>query len=172
MLGEYHNKRHIPLLNEQGLSLVETMVSIIVTSIFVFAALSAQVSSINDNRNSMHRIAAVQLVKDYIDRMRLNRGAAKSGLYVYNGAEPSAPSCNVYSGGCDPEQLVGYDISQWYGSIQDNVALGLIPDAQANVTFDGTYYTVELTWTNSFTHKSYLTESVEVSVSEVFYPGT
>ncbi len=106
---------------QQGLSMIELLVAVLVLAIGVLGITALQMVSLQNNRGALYRAEAVQLAYDMMDRIRANPegavpGAAYSGLALGAGP-PAAQDClaNV----CTQAQMVAFDQAVWKCSLGD-----------------------------------------------------
>lgn len=77
---------------QQGFSLIEVMVTMVIVSIGLLGIAGIIVTNMKNNQSSHARSQASALVNDIVDRMRANRSAAESGAAPYRlpfGGTPS-----------------------------------------------------------------------------------
>jgi type IV pilus assembly protein PilV len=112
-----------------GFSLIEVLVALLVLSIGLLGLAALQATSIKYNTDSYTRTQATILAYDIIDRMRLNGTAvASGGIYdvpnataaqnaigVYNSCKTTSCACGTTS--CDANNLAIYDLGQWYAKV-------------------------------------------------------
>ncbi|BAV33247.1 type IV pilus modification protein PilV [Sulfuricaulis limicola] len=113
----------------QGFSLVEVLVALLILSIGLLGLAALQTTSLQYNTGSYHRTQATYLAYDIIDRMRANSAAVADS--DGNGYDQPA-SANVTAGtncdttDCTSAQLALYDVKRWYDRI-----VATLPDAVA-----------------------------------------
>ncbi len=112
--------------NARGVSLIEILVTILVTTLGLlgFAALLSK--SIVENRQAMARTQATLLASDIIERMRANRPAALAGSYSI--ALNTVPFGNA---------LADQDLAQWKANLTNQLPAGdgmVAVDASGNST--------------------------------------
>ena len=79
-----------PLKHVRGMSLIEVLVAVVVVSIGLLGIAALQVTTLQNNHNSLLRTQASALADDIIDRMRANRNAALAGEYLKVMGTPAA----------------------------------------------------------------------------------
>jgi type IV pilus assembly protein PilV len=79
---------------QNGMTLIEALVALLVLSIGLLGVAALQVSSLRNNHNAHLRSQATALAYDYIDRMRANRVDAMGEAYdlALADASPSNPT--------------------------------------------------------------------------------
>jgi len=97
-------------LVEQGFTLLEVLIAVLVLSIGLIGLAGMQMLGVKNNNSAAMRTQSVFLAQDISDRMRANIGNAAN--YVITGAPACAGVCDI-SAGCSESQLVTYDLCQW-----------------------------------------------------------
>lgn len=127
------SSRPKPLAKQQGVSLIESLVAIVVMALGILGILGVQMRNLSDTSTTVRRAQAIRLIEDLGERMRTNPNAlANLGNYVSTFAStPSATSC---ASGCDNGALAAYDIAVWKKAVSDTLPLGqaevFIPPAE------------------------------------------
>jgi type IV pilus assembly protein PilV len=115
---------------QQGFSLIEVMVTMLLLSIGMLGIAGIIVNNIKNNQSSYARSQASMLAADIVDRMRANRGAAELSPSPYELTLTAAPA----AGGGVP----GADLRQWRAAVAASVPSGLsavaVDAATRNVT--------------------------------------
>jgi type IV pilus assembly protein PilV len=98
---------------QQGYSLIEVLVALVVLSIGLLGLARLQLTGLRYANSAAERLEAVNRAYDILDRMRANRVAALAGDYDVNvGSAPSA-------GG-----LAQSDVEQWKAALQATLPAG------------------------------------------------
>lgn len=97
-------------LVEQGFTLLEVLIAVLVLSIGLIGLAGMQMLGVKNNNSAAMRTQSVFLAQDISDRMRANIANASS--YVLTGTPACAGVCNITTG-CSGAQLAAYDICQW-----------------------------------------------------------
>lgn len=105
---------------QQGITLIEVMVSVLILSVGLLGYVSLQAQSIKSNKSAYYRSQANILAQDISERMRTNRFDAERGLYDIND-EAVGECTNMLS---DNQSIVKKDILDW-----KNMVACLISDA-------------------------------------------
>jgi type IV pilus assembly protein PilV len=128
---------------QSGFTLVETMVALLVLSVGMMGIAALHGQSLNAGRTALLRTAAINLMADMADRIRVNR----MGQAAYAGAAADN-NCDPLGGGgvdCTPAQMAAHDLFVWDQQVQQ-----LLPNGQTQVLFNaGTNpptYTITVTW--------------------------
>ena len=131
-----------PIKKQQGFTLVESMVSLVVLSVGMIGIAALYAQGLGAGRSALYRTQAVNLVADMADRIRANRIAlgAYAGAANNNGCDPSSGGLN-----CTPQEMAGHDLFLWGESVQT-----ILPNGQSLVQFDGgtvpPSYSIQVTW--------------------------
>ena len=119
--------------NQQGTSLIESMISLLVISIGLLGIAALQVTSISQNSSALHHSQAVMATYNMADRIRTNNNS----FAAYNAIDTSigySQDCTGIANVCSSAEMVTADASDWETMI-GNLPLGrgqII--AQANST--------------------------------------
>lgn len=93
---------------QDGFSLIEVMVSLLVMTLGIVGMTGLQTASLKHNTHSMQRTKAAYLSYEIMDRMRAN---ADSIYSVALDSQPDEQEC--FSAACTPEELMNFDIAEW-----------------------------------------------------------
>lgn len=146
---------------QQGTTLIETMVTMVVLSVGLLGIAAMQTSGLFQNRTGYERSQAVMLTDEILERIRVNQSAAAAGDYdiaLSAAAAVPASSCLGEAADCTPELLAENDLALWKarlddllgggdGSVAVSVTAGTATDVQVTVQWPpaNTYsVTVEL----------------------------
>ena len=119
--------RQLKRRRDLGASLVEVLVSIVISSLGLLALAGVNAASIRYTKMSQYRATATQLANDIGERMRANKGTATpatgffSGAYDYTTdfagqatvASLPAQLCDQSTSVCTPAQIATLDLAQW-----------------------------------------------------------
>lgn len=119
---------------EQGFTMVELMVAVLVLAIGLLGLAGLQVWGLSNNHNAYLRTQATLLAQDIIERIRSNTGVD------YSGADASEDNC--VSNACSSAQMAGYDIAKWL----EATALQL-PGGNGTIDKTGEVYNITISWT-------------------------
>lgn len=137
-------KKHSNLPAQQGYSLLEVMITIVIASFALLALAGMLVKGIQHNNSSYLRSIAIQQAYDLSDRMRANPDKSSPPLGFYDAiAFDSAETCGTCTAGstCSPTELAAYDACSWN---KQNRAL--LPFGQGTVTRSVKAYTITVAW--------------------------
>jgi type IV pilus assembly protein PilV len=103
---------------QKGFSLVEVLVTLMITTIALLGSISLQVVSKRSVYDAMQRTSAAHLANDLFSRMRANSTSLVNyvpGGTIGQGSRGIAPAndCLNPAAGCTDIQLAGYDLWQW-----------------------------------------------------------
>lgn len=100
------------LARQEGFSLVELLVAVLVMGVGILGVAALQLQSLQDNRTALTRVEAVNLAWDMLDRIRANPGGrAGYGDVTFDSALPQASDCGAAD--CDPVAMAAYDVRSW-----------------------------------------------------------
>jgi type IV pilus assembly protein PilV len=107
-----NSRVHGRLRQQTGLTLIEILVSLVVTSVGLLGVAALHLTSLRNNFDSTLRTHASVLANDIADRMRSNRRAALAGEYniALGAATAAAPATRAQR-----------DVSEWRDSIKQTI---------------------------------------------------
>lgn len=139
---------------QNGVSLIEVLVSILVLALGVIGAGGMQLAALRTSRQSGLQTAAIQLASELADRMRANdhqmKQADADNLFLgldYRAAvdgEPSQPGKLCHTGACSPRELAEFDLYDWKRRLRST-----LPDGRAVICRDAAPWSdsgKNLTW--------------------------
>jgi len=128
---------------QQGFTLVEAMVSLVVLSVGMIGIAALYAQGLSAGRTAQYRTQAVNLAADMADRIRVNR----LGLGAYAGL-PLNFNCDPTLGGgfdCTPPQMAAHDLFLWNQQVQQ-----ILPNGQWQIQFNPgalpPSYTLNILW--------------------------
>lgn len=127
----------MPLMKKRrqsGATLIEVMVSVLVTVIGVLGAASLQLNSVKFNHLANTRSYATMLAYDVIDRMRANRSQALVGSYDLT-LTASAPA---------GASIAAVDLQDWLNELSTR-----LPAGDGSITRNGSTFTITVQWDES-----------------------
>lgn len=108
---------------QQGFSLIEVLVALIILSIGLLGIAGLQITSKQTNFEAVQRTTATMLARDMIERMRVN--ASELAAYTNSGSgfaftpesgiTTAATDCS--SSSCNTTTMVNYDLYEWEKAI-------------------------------------------------------
>lgn len=114
------SKRRTTSKNQEGATLIEALVSILILSLGLLGMAGLQLNALSFEKSSWstHRIA--ELTGDISERIRSNPTAATNGNYVYTAAYSTAKAATISSNNCrqsgtdcTTSQIANDDLSAW-----------------------------------------------------------
>ena len=100
---------------QQGFTLVEILVAVVVLAIGLLGLAGLQANSLKFNKSAYQRSVASMLAYDMLDRIRANRDGLIAGNYNDHGPGsgnfPSDPGC--ITSGCSTTNVASYDVYEW-----------------------------------------------------------
>lgn len=156
-----------PERKQSGLSLIEVLIAIVISSIGLLGLAGMQATGLQNNHSAYHRSQATVLAYDIADRMRSNVDAVGNYLSSYQsppvgiwvsdfvivdglyqivekwvpGDESAELAGCKTTAGCSLEKMARSDVIAWGGALAST-----LPSGTGTVTFDGARYTVNIRW--------------------------
>ncbi len=142
----------ISINKNDGFSLLEVLVAVIVFSIGLLGLAALQMSGLKDNQSAYFRTEATVMAYDMADRMRLNRAVAEAGGYNL-AITDNAPGGTT---------LVDTDRATWLTTIANTLPVG--DGSIALTTVSGKQIiTITIQWDDSRATSGSTTQSFSVS---------
>ena len=115
-------------LNQSGVALIESLVSLLILALGVLAMLGVQLRSMAENQTANNRVLASRLADDLIERMKANPlGVTQATAYSLGSSwgQLAAPTllCTA-TPGCTPPQQALYDLWVWQTSARNTLPGG------------------------------------------------
>ena len=127
---------------QQGFTLLEVLIAIVVLSIGLLGLAGLQVSGLKSNNSAYQRSQANLLANELLDRIRANRAGLEAGYYddLFAGTV-SDPDC--ITSGCTVLQLSKYDAFLWQGAVANS-----LPSGRGTITGSGadSVFTITVMW--------------------------
>jgi type IV pilus assembly protein PilV len=119
---------------QRGVSLLESLVSLLVLALGVLGMLGIQLKSLTDNQSATNRILAARMADDLFERIKANpQGLNNNGLAAYD-MQPSGsswpnlstptPANNCMSSACTAQQQATYDLWRWQTGVVNSLPGG------------------------------------------------
>lgn len=138
-----HSRRRAS--KQSGFSLLEVLMSIIVTSIGLIGLAGMQATGLRNNHSAYHNSQAAVLAYDLSDRMRANTGAIANYLTSFmtlaQAVAAGAPAGCESTGGCTAAEMAQNDLVKWHTALTT-----AIPGAVGIITLTGDVYTIRVSW--------------------------
>jgi type IV pilus assembly protein PilV len=138
MKSEYliHKFVDISRSRQSGVSLIESLVSLLVLALGVLGMLGVQLKTMSDNQTATHRVIAARMAEDIFERMKANTtglnlnasGLTAVGMYSLNSswsvvsARPLSELCSANA--CDSDRIARYDLWYWQNSVRNTLPGG------------------------------------------------
>ena len=100
---------------EQGFTLMEVLISMLVLSVGVLGVAGMQITSLKNLQSSGSFGVAAMMAHDISERMWVNQVQVLAGAYDHDEAPAGPPDC--VGGTCTPAQMADYDINDWQQQI-------------------------------------------------------
>ncbi|WP_455374911.1 type IV pilus modification protein PilV [Kaarinaea lacus] len=130
------------LSSQNGISMVEVLVSIVVLSFGLLGLAGLQADGLRSNNDAYMRSQASLLAYDMLDRMRANLQGVENGFYDdLLSTTPTDPGC--VNSGCSIQQMSENDAFEWNQKLAE-----LLPDGQGRVigSGSGSVFTITVMW--------------------------
>ena len=116
---------------QQGATLMEALIAIVVLGLGVMALLGAQLHTMVNTQNSVRRTQAIRLIDDLSERIKAMPDAVSSASAFTMGwsqspATTGVPDCNTLA--CNSAQLAQFERNRWLSHVRESLPMG-----QANV---------------------------------------
>ena len=98
---------------QAGFTLIEVLVTFLLTAIGLLGLASLQVSTINNGFEAQQRAMVTALVDDMAERARMNPEGVKSGTYQSFDPEAPCPNTDPATDSLSPEERAAQDQCQW-----------------------------------------------------------
>ncbi|MBT8136006.1 MAG: type IV pilus modification protein PilV [Gammaproteobacteria bacterium] len=143
--------------NNQGFTLLETLIALVVLSVGMLGIASLHVEGLRNGRTATLRTKAMTLATDMAEKMRANRIGAQAGNYVSAAADAGANNdCADDLVGnptvaCTPTLMAQHDIWLWKRKLV-NAQTGLPGSPTGVIISDGAAaptFTITLNWTEN-----------------------
>lgn len=136
-----------PHKKNQGFTLLELLVALVLISIGILGHAKMQIRSMNMAQQASFSQSANSALLDLAQRLKANKAITQAGDFNYdylNLATGSAPgsspplSC-ITSSSCTKAQFINYELKEWF----DNLAL---PKPRFKISNNGSLFTLQLIW--------------------------
>jgi len=130
------------IATQTGASLVEILVTVIISMIGLLGLAALQNTSIKMSYDSYVRSQANFLAYDLIDRIRANKDAGEGAYVIDDDAALAQKDCYA-NDNCSVTDMLTFDLYNWR-----NQARELLPDAKVRVTYDASQqlYSMVINW--------------------------
>jgi type IV pilus assembly protein PilV len=157
---------------QNGFTLIEILVSMVILAIGLLGLAGLQMTSLRHNLSSYHRSQATQLAYDMADRMRVNIINSKLGSNsVYVKKNPSnaqkKAACLRIQTECNPINMAEQDLYDWNQHI-----IQKLPDGEGKIEALGVVtdktFTITLTWVDKNKTKAEYKDSDDLNFTMSF----
>ena len=152
-----HGKRTRGGKRQQGIAMLEVLISILLIALWMLASAGMQVGMFKLQKGADSRLRAIALVSELGERMEANTAGAKAGSYVVSslGSVPSFTT-DCATAACSAANLAAFDLKQWSDRVTSTLQGSTAVVSQ--VTAAGiTTYTITLSWTEQRGRQTYST---------------
>mgnify|MGYP000058184805 CR=1 FL=1 len=130
------------MIKQDGFTLIEVLISMVILAIGLLGAASLQVRSLQDTGNSGLRSVAIYLANDMADRIRAN-SAGTGAATNYNSIAGAALTGNCLTvAGCSVAAMANHDKQEWLTNLSQS-----LPEGLGTLSRDGDIFSIEITWT-------------------------
>lgn len=127
-----------------GVSLIEVLVSIVISSVGLLALAGVNAASMRYTKMSQYRATATQLANDMGERMRANKGSVTpgdgflGGGYDFSGSSVAtfsaqatkavlpSETCDLVTSNCTSAEIAALDMAQWRMLVRDQLPEGSV----------------------------------------------
>ena len=135
---------------QQGFSIIEVLISVLVISIGLLGMAGLQTTGIQQSHNSYLKTQASMLAYDMADRMRSNLQGVADGRYnsIDSSSSPvgSEPTCVTDGNPCTAQQMAQSDVYNWTNPDAEGSIGATLPLGQGMVANDSGVFTITVLW--------------------------
>jgi len=133
---------------QQGFSLIEALIALVVLSVGLVGLAGLLVQGIKTNHNAYLRTQAVLLSSDIAERMLANPAGLHNGDYndINTASENADPGCVTTNRGCDPAQMARYDAYAWGRALSSALPAGVGTVTGAG---SGSVFNITVSWSET-----------------------
>jgi len=136
--------------SQQGFSIIEVLISILVISIGLLGMAGLQTTGIQQSHNSYLKTQASLLAYDMADRMRSNLQGVGEGRYdgvnSIDSPVASSPDCTGSGTTCSAEETATYDIYHWTNASAEGSIAATLPAGQGMISNNSGIFTITVLW--------------------------
>lgn len=135
-----------PISRQHGVSLIEVLIALVVLAVGVLGFAGLQMTSLNQSTAANHRVAAVLIAQDAIERMELNPAERDTYLNASwaAGSQGSSPSNACIGSTCTSGSMVTWDIAQLTWQAANHLPAGQVDASEC--TFNNNLICVAVSW--------------------------
>ncbi len=122
-----------PTTKQLGMSLIETLVSLLVFSVGILGVASLMLTNMRHNDETLTRTQSTVLANELYEMMRANLVAVEAGDYTLamSSALPSTTQTDCATVTCNTAQIASWDLATWGARVSR-----VLPGADAAVSVD------------------------------------
>jgi len=110
---------------QQGITLLESLVAIVVLALAVLGTLGVQLRSLAETQTGVRRAQAVRLIEDLAERIKSNPdGFAQLAAFAGDFSASGAPGTSCHTSNCTPGELAKWDVRQWRAAVSETLPMG------------------------------------------------
>ena len=120
-----HKIRRYSTPHQQGITLLETLVAIVIMALGILSVLGLQMRTLTNTQTSLYRAQAIRLIEDLNERLASNPNALINiSTYAssWNNKPTATKDCSTST--CTHSELASYDIAQWKTLVANTLPLG------------------------------------------------
>ena len=135
-----------PISRQHGVSLIEVLIALVVLAVGVLGFAGLQMTSLNQSTAANHRVAAVLIAQDAIERMELNPAERDTYLNASwpAGSQGSSPSNACINSTCTSGGMATWDIAQLTWQAANQLPAGQLEASEC--TFNNNLICVAVSW--------------------------
>ena len=158
--------RSAKLIHQGGLSLIESLVSLLVLAIGILGLAGVQTRLLVETRTANYRATSIGLIDDLTNRIALNRAAALAGTYNLAWAAAATPVQDCAAAQCTGAQLAQSDLNRWRAAITR-----ALPGSDASVFLsptDNRQIGIAISWTANESSKAATGSAADIAYNLPF----
>lgn len=131
---------------QRGVSLIEVLVALLVLAVGVLGFAGLQMTSLNQSTAANHRVAAVLIAQDAIERMELNPAERDNYLDATwaAGSQGGSPASTCIGSACTATGIASWDIAQLTWQAANQLPAGRV--AVDECAFNNDLICVNVSW--------------------------
>jgi type IV pilus assembly protein PilV len=169
-----HGKRLARGTRSGGFSMLETLVTLFIISIWLLGSAGVQTAAMKLNKTSQFRNTAILLATEMGERIETNKKGARAKSYVYDGTTTPTLGTDCLTSSCNSIALAAFDIYEWYtraNAALSGVTLSIASSDAANA--NPITYAIVVSWSERRNAQTYsttgTTETVSYTASKTVY---
>lgn len=135
-----------PRSRQRGVSLIEVLIALVVLAVGVLGFAGLQMTSLNQSSSANHRVAAVLIAQDAIERMELNPSQRDTYLNASwsAGSFGGSPSSTCVGSACTSTAIATWDMAQLTWQAANHLPAGQV--AVSECAFNNRLTCVVVSW--------------------------